>query len=495
MPGGSGARLADDGAARLIARRKIDPAAICAPTVLQYSMVVAYPETTLKSAARAGDGPLFARVNAQDSLALAETMVAFANSQGGEILLERAGDLADANEQLARASRLINPVIASTAPEFLQANGRRVIRLSVPHMPFVHALYDGRVLVRRGAANRPLGGVEIQRLAEAKTSGDYEITVPTDASRADFSEELIREYLEKRQQRSQSNGAIAREDLLRDINAIDASGQPTVSGLLTFCEKPQRWLPQSGIVFSRFVGATPRGVGGQAGYSRREEISGPLPRLVENAWQFVWEELAISAVVQGLEREETAEYPPFAVREAIVNAVCHRDYRLHGRRIEVRLFADRLEVISPGGLPAFITLKNIIKEHYSRNPRLVRNLFHWGYIEEMGLGIPRMIEVMAEAGQPPPVFDASANRFTVTLFNKRERGDIKIKPPQTNQRQERALQHLREHGVITNRAFRAICADVSAETLRLDLVDLVRKGLIRRIGSKKGTRYILQQID
>ena len=437
------------------------------------------------------EGPLFALVRCADTSALAETIVAFANTEGGEIHLLEARSLSEANVHFKRAGERVSPSLICSPPVQLDIEGGARFRVKVPRSLALHALVDGRVLVRRGAQNRPLGGEEIQRLADAKSIGDFEVSVLNEATREDFSEELIAEYAEKRSRRSRQISEVPLTESLRAINAVDSAGRATVSGVLTFCDEPQRWLPQSSIVFVKFIGTTPRGVGGLAGYSRREEITGPLPRLVERTWQYIWSEMAVSAVVQGLEREETTEYPPFAVREAIVNAVCHRDYRLRGRRIEVRMFADRLEVISPGGLPGFVTVENIIHEHYSRNPHIVQNLFQWGYIEELGLGIDRMVEVMKEAGQKPPTFDARANSFTVTLYNVREHRIGHALPPDTNQRQEQALSYLRQHGSITNRAFRDLCEEVSAETLRLDLADMVKKGLAQKIGSKKGTRYIL----
>ena len=437
------------------------------------------------------EGPLNALVHCADTLTLAETIVAFANTEGGEIYLLNAQSFSEANAHLVTAGKRVSPSLICSPPVRIDTEGRAQFRVKVPRSLALHALVDGRVLVRRGAQNRPLGGQEIQRLADAKSSGDFEVSVLSEATRKDFSEELITEYVEKRNRRSRQISEAPLSESMREINAMDSAGRATVSGVLTFCDEPQRWLPQSSIVFVKFIGTTPRGAGGLAGYSRREEITGPLPRLVERTWQYIWSEMAVSAVVQGLEREETTEYPPFAVREAIVNAVCHRDYRLRGRRIEVRMFADRLEVISPGGLPGFVTVENIIHEHYSRNPRIVQNLFQWGYIEELGLGIDRMVEVMEEAGQKPPTFDARANSFTVTLYNAREHRTGHMLPPDTNQRQERALRHLRQHGSITNRTFRELCKEVSAETLRLDLVDLVNKGLAQKVGSKKGTRYIL----
>ncbi|MEO1443721.1 MAG: ATP-binding protein, partial [Chloroflexota bacterium] len=263
-------------------------------------------------------------------------------------------------------------------------------------------------------------------------------------------------------------------------------------GILLFSDYPQQWLPQSSVVFVKFVGKSPRGENGLAGYTRREELTGPLPRLIESAWNLIWSEMAVSAVVKGLEREETTEYPQFAVREAIVNAVCHRDYRLKGRRIEIRMYSDRLEVISPGGLPGFITVENIKDEHFSRNPRIVNGLFQWGYIEELGLGIDRMMEVMEKAGHKPPSFDARPYSFAVTLFNQREQQEIPRWVKSTNHRQAKALEYIRSNGSITNREYRSLCQGVSAETLRLDLVDMVEKGILVKLGSKKGTYYILK---
>ena len=206
--------------------------------------------------------------------------------------------------------------------------------------------------------------------------------------------------------------------------------------------------------------------------------------------------MAKQAVVKGLRREEETEYPSTAVRESLVNAVAHRDYRVQGRRIEVLMYRDRLEITSPGGLPGYITLQNIVDEHYSRNPRLVNGLLQWGYIEELGLGVDKMIEAMVAEGHPPPDFKATPHAFTVTLRKGREVGQPGIMPQweqNMNERQMQALQHVQRQGRITNRDYRELCPDVSAETLRLDLADLVDKGILLKIGDKKGTYYILKR--
>lgn len=450
---------------------------------------------------RSGPGPRLAFLERPNALQMAETLIAFANTEGGTLIIglnDEGKLLRDPLESktledaLKDADSHCNPPVGVGNWEQVQYDNGIIYAVRVPRSIELHALTDGRVLIRHGANNRPLGGQEILRLASAKSTGDFESEVVAGASKDDFSRKMVDEYLAKRAERTKRpyNGKL--DDLFREIGALDADGKPTVSGVLLFSEYPQHWLPQTGVVFAKFVGKTPRGENGLAGYTRREELTGPLPRLIESAWNLVWSEMAVSAVVQGLEREEKHEYPQFAVREAIVNAICHRDYRLKGRRIEIRMYADRLEVISPGGLPGFITVENIKDEHFSRNPRIVNGLFQWGYIEELGLGIDRMMEVMKQAGHRPPYFDARPYSFAVTLYNARERQ----KPPEwtrnTNHRQAKALQYIRDNGAITNREYRQLSAGVSAETLRLDLADMVEKGILLKVGSKKGTYYILK---
>ncbi len=430
---------------------------------------------------------------------LAELLIAFANTDGGVIVVglnERGRMLSrvyaeELEGALRAAERLCLPPVV-TGWEQVETHDGTTYAINVPRSPELHALTDGRVLIRVGAENRPLGGEEIRQLAATKSAGDFEAEAIPGATRDDLDDEVIAEYIDERRQRQRRPLDQSPDELLREIGALTPDGLPTHSGLLLFGTNPQQFLTQAGLVFVKFPGTEPRGEGGVAGYGRREEFSGPLARVIEGAWQVVWSEMSVGAVVTGLERQEITEYPAFAVREALVNAVCHRDYRLRGRRIEIRMYADRLEVISPGGLPGYITIDNLVEEHFSRNPRLVNGLFQWGYIEELGLGIDRMIEEMVSTGHPPPKFKAQPYSFTVTLFNARQRRVMPKWESVMNERQARALNYTRENGRITNRDYQQLCPDVSPETIRLDLNDLVDRGVLLRIGAKKGTYYVLK---
>ena len=430
--------------------------------------------------------------------AIAECLVAMANADGGLIVLglnedgSHAAEIwdEDAEAALRLALAQCKPVVI-TQWQRLEFNERTFVGLRVARSPDLHTMADGRVLVRHGSENRPITGTELVNLANSRNVAEYEAETVPGATRADFDDDIINEYLAKREARGAAR-VNSIDSLLFEIGALDHTGQPTVSGMLLFGKNPQIFLPQSSVVFVRFPGSEPRGEDGKAGYGRRDEIGGPLARVVERTWNIVWEEMRVGARVHGLEREELTEYPRFAVREAIVNAICHRDYRTKGRRIEIRMYSDRMELISPGGLAGYMTLDNLVEEHYSRNPRLVNGLYHWGYIEELGLGIDRMIEEMVMAGHPPPKFKATPYMFTATLENNRVAKAVPKWSQSINERQARALNYVKENGSVSNREYQRVCEGVSAETLRRDLADLVKRGVLLKIGSKKGTHYILK---
>lgn len=444
-----------------------------------------------------------------DPKRLAEKLILFANGEGGNIVLgyDERGRQASiiSAEELDTALRLAVGMCLPLVPANIQssdANSGPSQYIHVPPSRSRHVL----VLDRNERGDAP------------QIALSYEEQIVPGASIEDFDTTVLQEFMIKRAERTRRKVTNDVSELLREIGSLDAKNQPTVAGVLLFAKNPNIFLKSSGVTFVKFPGVEMRAEGGAMGYGRREEIVGPLARVVERAWQVVFEEMRVGAVVKGKQREDVLEYPELAVREALVNAICHRDYAIHGRRIEVRKFSDRLEIISPGGLAGYMTLDNLIEEHYSRNPRVVQGLYHWGYIEELGLGIDRIYEEMAAAGHPAPRFESTQYNFKVTLSNYREkRTNIVITvplpiaaspapttaapilpplgettPPTLNvtERQARALQYIREHGRITNGDYQTLCPTVSGETLRTDLADLVSKGVLMKVGEKKGTYYI-----
>jgi ATP-dependent DNA helicase RecG len=435
-----------------------------------------------------------------DADALAELIVAFANGIGGTIVvgMDEKGrvypDVADHLEPaLQRALKVCMPPFrAIDLPEWRseEVPGGQITTITVNPTPYQLAIDGKLVFVRSGTINVPLSPEQVARSRRNRGRPSIEDEIVPGATLEDLDDKVIDEYHRNRLKRGPRGESFVRSELLRDAGAIDPSGVPTVAGLLLFGKKPQYFLPQVGVVVVRFRGTSVREAAvSSERYSRRVEIVGPTARVVERTWEILFEEIHQKARTAGLAREESYEYPPGAVREAMVNAICHRDYGITGQRVEIRLFDDRMEILSPGGLPGHITLDNLQYEHYSRNPRLVRGLYYWGYIEELGQGIDIIYEEMRQAGHPPPEFRDTGRSFVVTLYNSINQMQLKY-GEQVNLRQMRALQFLNEHDRITNGQYQGLCPEVTAETLRLDLRDLVRKGILLKIGDKRGTYYV-----
>jgi ATP-dependent DNA helicase RecG len=196
------------------------------------------------------------------------------------------------------------------------------------------------------------------------------------------------------------------------------------------------------------------------------------------------------------------EYPLEAVRELLVNAVAHRDYNQGGDSIHLNIFADRIEVHSPGGLPGPVNLDNLLQARFSRNAVIVQVLSDLGFVERLGYGLDRVVNVMRQNGLRTPQFEEIAGSFRVTLYGQPEEVEARKKVPAPdvlayreaglNPRQEMALGYLSQNRRITNREYQELCPDVHPETLRRDLVDLVTRDILIKVGDKRATYYILK---
>jgi ATP-dependent DNA helicase RecG len=432
---------------------------------------------------------------------LAEALAALANSEGGTLVLgidprlRSAGGLDDvqvASRALADAARLCNPPLVLPLPELVSlTDGRQVWVAAVPHgLPYVYDI-DGRYLGRVGAQNRPLGADALKRLLIERGQISYETMPVRGATVADLEPEKIGRYL-----------ALVRpslvgtsEEVLRDRGCLARDGDtwlPTNAGLLLFGKVPPR---HAQAILVRYAGRSP------SDQFLRKEVHCTLPEAVQEAQMWLLANMRKGSRLEGSGREDFTEYPEEAVREAIVNAVAHRDYSLEGDSIRVAMFSDRIEVYSPGRLPGHVTLNNLLDERYSRNPVIVQVLADLGMIERLGYGINRMVHLMGEWGLPAPAFKETSAGFMVTLFGPGEkmvmqhaaRGDVELWARQgLNERQISALRYLTEHDSITNREYRELHSDVTDETARRDLADLVDRNLILKVGDKRATYYILK---
>jgi ATP-dependent DNA helicase RecG len=431
---------------------------------------------------------------------LAETLTAMANGAGGRVLVgvdpkdSTICGLKDPNQALdlaLQAALRSEPPLIIPVPQMVRLDGNNLLMIVVPAgLPHVYSV-NTKYLIRDGSRNKPLSPRQLRLLMAKRGEQGFESRVARDASMEDLDMEKVDRYLAL----LQAPYDLSPQEVLWKRGCLVKRGQrylPTNAGVLLFAKEPSLFFRNCEIIVVRYAGRE------MADAYLREDIRDTLPEQIRRAEAFMLANMRKGARLSRWEREELTEYPLEAVREAIVNGVAHRDYAIKGQEIRVLFFSDRIEFYSPGRLPGHVTIDNIVDERFSRNEVIVQVLADMGFIEKLGYGIDRMIRLMREDDLPPPVFEETAAGFKVTLYGHGQRlisdevDASRWAHLGLNERQEQALAYLLDHKRITNREYRELCSDVSEETVRRDLAELVRRDILVKIGDKRGTFYIFK---
>jgi ATP-dependent DNA helicase RecG len=432
---------------------------------------------------------------------LAATLAGMANSGGGTVLIgiaPRSGHVQGVKhpqeclDKIFQAALSVEPTLVLPIPRFITVDEQnKVFLVSVPEgLPHVYSL-DGRYFGREGRQTQPLSARRLRQLLLERGAISFESRVPPGAELEDLDSDQVAAYLEA----VGLAGVLSPGEALLQrgcLQRVDGRLKPTYAALLLFGRHPQQWLPGSTILAAQFHGPA------FSDHFIKQEFAGTLPDQIRRAEAFVRESLRQVVRLSGLVRQEVSEYPLEAVRELLVNAAAHRDYNIQGDSIHLNLFADRLEVQSPGTLPGPVNLDNLLEARFSRNAIITQVLSDLGFVERLGYGLDRVVAVLRQNNLMAPRFDETAGCFRVTLFgpleDEPEPPDLSVfQQMNLNARQERAVAFLVSNRRITNRAYQDLCPGVHSESLRRDLADMVAKGLLLKIGDKRATYYILKK--
>ncbi|MCC7370960.1 MAG: putative DNA binding domain-containing protein [Chloroflexi bacterium] len=369
------------------------------------------------------------RRNARDiAWDVVETLSAMANADGGDLVIgiEDDGTVSgaphpdDKTALIRRAAaehQYVSPPIRFQVRDVQTTTGELLLHFAVDWSPEVHQLADGRYLLRVGAANVPFAAPAIAALKATKGQGLIERSFPPGATLDDIDLELVVSLAGRVGETGPPERTLHRFRLLEDRQERSV---PNLAGLLLFGKDPQRWHPRCGVDFVRWEG-TERRFGAELNVAKRVRIERPLAALVERTFEAIRPYIRERHQLQTLFFSERLEYPTFVWQEALVNAVAHRDYGIHGAQVEIWMFDDRLEVRSPGLPPHPVTVEALARRerlHLSRNPLIMRVFAELGFVRELGEGIPRMFAVMEREGFYPPRFEnIGQTYFGVTLRN------------------------------------------------------------------------------
>jgi ATP-dependent DNA helicase RecG len=387
---------------------------------------------------------------------------------------------------------LANKIAQNTVPKLVptittQAHGgATVIVVDVPENATKPVTAFGRALRRSGRTNQVLSATEIAELYLATRGMTWDQTTWQDASLDDIDAEKVRVFLgrARAERRWEIDPKTPVAQVLRQLNLMQ-NDNLTIGALLLFGKNPQRFLVQAKVRCARFNGDD------EMEFLDLKVIEGDVVEQVGEAMAFVRRHTSMAARISGdLKRTEQWEYPLEAVREAITNAVCHRDYASSGN-VQVRIFDHSLVVSNPGSLPDGLTVEDLRKPHESkpRNKLIADVFFLIKYIEQFGTGIRRMIDACRNAGLPEPEFESESGGFRA-VFRKTVPLEKRLAGLDLNERQLAGLRYVQKKGHVTKQEYMRLTAATEV-TAKRDLADLVGKGILVRRGATRNIRYEL----
>ncbi len=345
---------------------------------------------------------------------------------------------------------------------------------------------------------------EIFGYVSARSQTTFDAEPVRDATLDDLDQDQLNAYLARlRQTRPRAGfGDLPLDRALTQLRVaqnLDGVLRPTLAGLLVFGRYPQQYEPQLIITFLQFYGTmeeekAPNG----ARFLDNRAFEGPIAEVIEGAVNHVLATIRKSSLIDGLFRRDIPEYPEEAIREAIVNAVAHRDYSqfVRGAYTQIRLFADRLEIQNPGGLYGNVTEESLEDEQSTRNRILMRFMEDLRLVENRGSGIRAMIQAMRSANLEPPRFQDKRSSFWVTFRNHSLMGPEAVawlnqfadRP--LNDHQRLALVFPRHNPQMVNSDYRRL-NHVETGVATRDLRGLVQTGLTAQHGTGRWAYYTL----
>jgi predicted HTH transcriptional regulator len=439
---------------------------------------------------------------------------AFANSKGGIIVIgvdDTSREVVDIDqENLFRLEeKIVNMITDNIEPmvNFIvnpyNLDGRMILYVEIypglltPYRLKSKGINEG-VYVRIGSTSRPASQEYITELERRRLNISFDVTDIPATSKSDLDYSLIEFYLETRYQKNDIPKVAISEQFLESIKVLKRQGNHlvlSVAGVLLFGYSPSRIFPQSAIKCARFKDDD------SFEYLDKKEFEGSLFKQLDNALNFFKVNEPKSAKIKGIYREESYAVPEIAIREALVNAIVHRDYNISGSDIKFNIYDSYIEIISPGRLPFGINIEDLgCGISKSRNPIMVSIFREMGIIEEYGKGIEKIKRAIDKHNLVMPKFEEVSDFFKVTFYKKKllKRPSVSLIDDYdylfmdyTKEQINEIKNYTLEKGYITNSKCRELL-HISIDQAKYLLKRLVEENILEAIGKGKGRKYILK---
>jgi ATP-dependent DNA helicase RecG len=353
--------------------------------------------------------------------------------------------------------------------------------------------------IRLGSSSRVASVEEVAELERRRQNISFDAVEFIQANKNDLDYDFIEEILEKIALKRDVVRPTPSDRLLESLKIIKKAGNqyvPTVGGILLFAykDKIEEYFPYAKVKCARFKGNN------SIEYIDKKEFSGSLLHQVEDMMKFYKINEPKAAKIEGLYREEYYKIPEEVIREAVVNAIVHRNYSVTGSDIKFNIYDDYIEVISPGRLPFGITKQDLGKGISEVRNKVIAKIFlDLAFIEQWGQGISRILMISEEFGLQTPLFEELSNFFKVTLYktqkektkeNKKDLSSLSFKNLPVEKIAE-IIKYVEDNTFIVNSKCQEILGVNDYQSKHI-LDRLVKEGFLEPTGKGKGRKYTLK---
>lgn len=420
-----------------------------------------------------------------------KTVISFANTAGGTIIIgiqDRTKKIVGVENILDEEERLVNTISDSIEPflvpniEITTYRKKELLLIHVPHVAGPYYLKSAGpekgVYIRSGSTNRIADAemLESLRLFTKKISFD-EIAYPqAKAETIDWI--AIRECFNRVHKEMTLHKA---EDLGLLVKIADTL-VPSFGGIILFGSNRSRIFPDAIIRCIRFLGENKAKV-----IDHSDIVTYPVFAL-EEVLHFITRNTKMGAIIGRVQRIDVPQYPPIALREAIINAIIHTDYAIKGASIMIAIFDNHIEISNPGGLPLGMTLNRALSGSSRVRNRVIARVFReLKLTEQWGSGIQRIMNTCEEAGLKKPLFEDLDTEFKVTLYG------AKTYNKSLDSEQKKLITHLKKSKKISTKEVAQLW-NIAPRNARTKLKSLVEAGLLQKVGTSKKdphSKYVL----
>lgn len=416
----------------------------------------------------------------------------FANANGGTIFIGKDDNgktvgVDDAKKLLEEIPNKVRDVLGILVDVNLHTENKKQF-IEIITEPYPNGVsYKGQYHYRSGSTKQELKGAALDKFILQKKGKRWDGVLVPSVSVSDLKQETF-DFFKKRGIRSKRLS----EESLTDTNEqildnLELKEKQFLkrAALLLFHPKPEKFVTGAFIKIGFFEN--------DADLIFQDEVHGNLFEQIEKAIDLLFTKYikAFISYENKINRIETYEYPKDAIREALLNAIAHKDYS-GGVPIQISVYKDKIMIWNEGQLPEDWTIETLVAKHSSKpyNPDVAMAFYRSGYIESWGRGITKMTDLCVEAGLPKPTFYYKSSGIWA-VFQKDILNAEYLQTLGLNDRQVKAVLYAKDKGKITNSEYQEL-NDIKKSVTATELQDLTDKGVLVKVGSTgRGTKYIL----